>query len=152
MEDFIQEIDKIIIDSSKEINDKILGINYLEKLKYLLIDKLKTININSFINLKNNELNKEYGQNHLLVRIINYEDSVSKIKQVLKSDYLCLVIIGSKTVEIHKNLNSKISSILNIFPKTGISLSNNTIISESISKGTILLDIFNIEVKSDIEN
>ena len=152
MEDFIQEIDKIILDSNKIINDKIIGINYLENIKYLLIDRLKTININSLVDLKNDEFKKEFGQNHLLIKIINYQDSVSKIKQVLKSDYLCLVITGSKTIEIHKNLNSKISSIFNIFPKTGISLSNNMIISESISKGTILLDIFNINVNSDIEN
>jgi hypothetical protein len=35
MENFFKEIDNFIIESNKEIKGKILGINYLEKLKFL---------------------------------------------------------------------------------------------------------------------
>ena len=38
MENFFKEIDNFIIESNKEINEKILGINYLEKLKFSLIE------------------------------------------------------------------------------------------------------------------
>ena len=36
MKNFIEEIDNIIFELDKEINDKIVGINYLEKLMSLL--------------------------------------------------------------------------------------------------------------------
>ena len=34
MENFFKELDKIIFESNEKINQKILGINYLEKLKF----------------------------------------------------------------------------------------------------------------------
>ena len=48
MENFFKEIDKSIIQCNKEINDKILGINYLEKLKFSLIEKIIDLNIKSY--------------------------------------------------------------------------------------------------------
>ena len=47
MENFFKEIDNFIIESNKEINEKILGINYLEKLKFSLIEKIIDLNIKS---------------------------------------------------------------------------------------------------------
>ena len=41
MEHLIVEIDSIISNCNKKINDKIIGVNYLEKLKFFLIDSLK---------------------------------------------------------------------------------------------------------------
>ena len=50
------------------------------------------------------------------------------------------------------NLDFKKSQSLNLFPKTGIVISKDTLISESISKDTILLDIFNIKNDKVIVN
>ena len=73
MEDFIKDFDNIISASNNQINDKILGINYLEKLKYLLIDKLKTLNISNEKNFKNfekKEIKRKFGVNDLLIKFI----------------------------------------------------------------------------------
>ena len=43
MEQLILEIDSVISNCNNKINDKIIGVNYLEKLKFLLIDSLKEI-------------------------------------------------------------------------------------------------------------
>ena len=48
MENFFKEIDKAIIASNKNINEKILGINYLEKLKFSLIEQFIDLNIKSY--------------------------------------------------------------------------------------------------------
>ena len=45
MESFFKEIDNLIIASNKEINEKILGINYLEKLKFSLIEQIINLKI-----------------------------------------------------------------------------------------------------------
>ena len=146
----MQDIDTIISESNNQINDKILGVNYLEKLKYLLIDSLKNIKISSFNEIKSNEILKTYGANNLKIKIENYSSSLSKIKNKISSDYLCIVLQGTKFIEFNDILNSKYSNKLTIFPFTGVVLSNNTIISESISNETVLVDIFNSKNKNEI--
>ena len=37
----IKEISNIIIENNNEINENVVGLNYLEKLKYLVISNLK---------------------------------------------------------------------------------------------------------------
>ena len=64
MEDLIKYIHNIISESNNQINDKILGVNYLEKLKYLLIDKLKLFKITSMKNIENLQ-NKEIRTNNI---------------------------------------------------------------------------------------
>ena len=68
MENLIKDIQNIITESNNQINDKILGVNYLERLKYLLIDKLKNFKINSKENiesLQNKEIKNQYNQKKL---------------------------------------------------------------------------------------
>jgi len=148
MENFMQDIDTIISESNNQINAKILGVNYLEKLKYFLIDSLKNLKISSFDEIKSNEILKTYGENTLNIKIENYSSALSRIKNKISSDYLCIVLHGTKSFEFHDILNSKFSNKLNIFPLTGIVVSNNTIISELVSDETILLDIFNLRNKN----
>ena len=47
MNTFIQKIEDIILENNNVVNKNIIGINYLEKLKYLIIDNLK--NIDKFV-------------------------------------------------------------------------------------------------------
>lgn len=155
MEDLIQDIHNIISESNNQINDKILGVNYLEKLKYLLIDKLKTFKITSIKNienLQNKELKISFNQNNLLIKFENYSNPISRIKNTIQNDYLCIVLNGSKSIKIHENLHSTQSQSVNLFSNSGIVLSKTTVISESISKQTILINIFNIKHDRDIEN
>ena len=155
MEDLIQDIHNIISESNNQINDKILGVNYLEKLKYLLIDKLKTFKITSIKNienLQNKELKISFNQNNLLIKFENYSNPISRIKNTIQNDYLCIVLNGSKSIKIHENSDPSESQSINLFSNTGIVLSKATVISESISKETILINIFNIRSDIDIEN
>ena len=155
MEDLIQYIHNIISESNNQINDKILGVNYLEKLKYLLIDKLKTFKITSIKdieNLQNEEIRITHSQNNLLIKFESNSNPLSKIKNIIHDDCLSIILNGSKSIRIHENLDSSESQPINLFPNTGIVLSKATVISESISKETILINIFNIRGDIDIEN
>ena len=79
MENFFKEIDNFIIESNKEINEKILGINYLEKLKFSLIEKIIGLNIKSYEVIKNFQEIKEYNNIKLSITFNHYNDALSKL-------------------------------------------------------------------------
>ena len=93
MEQLILEIDSIISDCNNKINDKIIGTNYLEKLKFLLIDSLKEKNFSSLNNFSEatvKELNKKCGENNLVIAIQQYQESLTKIKNECINDFLSI--------------------------------------------------------------
>ena len=148
MKNLIEEIDNIILESSKEINDNVVGINYLEKLKYLLIDRFKVFNLKFIEDISNQELLKNYNQKSLSIKLENYQKSSSKIKNSILNDYLCIMLTGSKTLKIYENLESKKASTINLYKNMGLILPKDTIISESIASQSILLNIdYNNESK-----
>ena len=153
MKSNIEILDNIINDINNQINDKILGINYLEKIKYLLIIEIQKANLDfSMGDLGGQKITKKYGGKELTMSLERYNESTSKIKQTLSCDFLSLIIKGSKSLEIYENINSKKSNLINLFKNNGITLSKDTIISEVITKNTILLNIFNSKNNNDIEN
>tara|TARA_B100001540_G_C15703982_1_gene595213 strand:+ start:306 stop:767 length:462 start_codon:yes stop_codon:yes gene_type:complete len=151
MKNFIEEIDNIIFELDKQINDKIVGINYLEKLKFLLIDRIKSIDSKYNSNFEDDEINKKYGENNLNIKLKKYPSPVSIIKQVLLNDNLCIVISGSKIIEIYENQKSKNSNSLNLHKNMGLTLPKETIFSEKVSNNTKLIEINNINENSYVE-
>ena len=143
MKNFIQDIDNIISDCSNHINDKILAVNYLEMFKFHFIDNIKKNNFLSTLDIPDLEISKRYGNNNLLFKIQNYKDSTSKIKNTLSENQLSIVLKGFKSIKIFKNIETKISIPFNLYKNTGIVLTKNTIISESVSKETAIFDVIN---------
>ena len=148
MESFLEEIDKLIIASNKQINEKILGINYLEKLKFSLIGQIIDLNIESYEEIKNFEEVKEYNNIKLSIKFKNYNEALSKIKSPLPNDNLCIILRGLKTFKIKNNQESK---NFTLFPNMGITLPSKTIINESIAKQSSIIDIFNLNDNLGIE-
>ena len=153
MEHLILEIDNIISNCNNKINDKIIGVNYLEKLKFFLIDSLKENDFSSFDNISNEtytELNKTYGENNLVITIQQYQESLSKINNECINDLLNVVLQGFISLDIYQNHKENELYSLSLFPKTGIVLSKNTFISEKIIKDSLILKIVNIRDTSNI--
>ena len=140
----MQDIDTIISDCNDQINDKIFGINYLEKLKYLLIDRMKNYEIISIDNLVNIEISKKFSENQLLINFENYPNSISKIKTDVSHDYLCIVLRGNKVLKVFNNIDSITCNELVISKNTGIVLTKKTIIDELIAKNTLLMNVYYI--------
>ena len=149
MESFFKEIDKVIIESNKKINEKILGINYLEKLKFYLIEKITDLNIKSYEEIKNFQEVKEYNNIKLSIKFNHYNEAVSKLTKPLPNDNLCIILKGLKTFKITNNEESK---NFTLFPNMGITLPSKTIINESIGKHSSIIDIFNLNDNLGIEN
>ena len=153
MEQLILEIDSIISDCNNKINDKIIGVNYLEKLKFFLIDSLKENGSSSFNNISNEnvaELNKIYGENNLIITIQKYKESLTKIKKECINDLLNVVLKGFTSLDIYQNQKENELYSISLFPKMGIVLSKNTFFSEKITKDSLILKIENIRDTSNI--
>ena len=155
----IKKISNIIIKNNNIINENIVGTNYLEKLKYLVINNLKdnkdkfTINnLEADLKKKNNQSTKFEFENKSLILSINlYKDSLSKIKSSYKNDTLSIVINGIKTISVFDLHNKKKKISLSISKNTGLVLSENTIASENIVAGSIIMDIVSEKKAMNVE-
>ena len=141
MNNLMQDLDNILIDTSNKINGKIVGINYLESLKYHLIDRFKEIKLNNLDDIDNYELAKESGEINLSFKLQKFKESKSIIKNTSLTDQLSIVLFGFKTVEIYEKETKKKSTYMSLYKNMGITIPKETILSESISKETLLLNI-----------
>ena len=159
MNAFIQKIEDITLKNDNIINRNIIGTNYLEKLKYLIIENLKNLDKfileNLMVDLKNSNdqsIKYKFKDDLLFSSISLYKDSLSRIKTRHNHDILSIVINGFKKVDIfdfHEN-NKSIS--LFISKNMGLVLSENTVTSENIAAGSVILDIFYENKVLNIEN
>ena len=148
MDSFVKLLDDLLIEIDGSINEKIIGINYLENIKYKFIERLNELEKNIVEDFKSEiSVNKLFLKKHdFNTRSINYsidyiENSISKIKHTVEADMLCIVLDGAKIISVFdKNQTSK-SIKINITKNKGIVLSQNTIINENINKKSIILKI-----------
>ena len=160
MNDLIKEINDIIEKNNSKINENIIGINYLEKLKYLVIDNLKDgqdkfilDDLVATLKKKNNQSIKFKFKNRSLFLSINlYKNPLSKIKLCYDNDTLSVVINGVKKISLFDLHDQKRKISLSIFKNMGIVLSENTIISEKIAAGSIIMDVVSEKKAMNIEN
>ena len=156
----IKEINDIIENNNSKINENIVGINYLEKLKYLVIDNLKDSqdkftldNLSAALKKKNNQSIKFKFKNRSLFLSINlYKNPLSKIKLCYDNDTLSVVINGVKKISLFDLHDKKRKVSLSIFKNMGIVLSENTITSEKIAAGSIIMDVVSEKKAMNIEN
>jgi len=156
----IKEINDIIENNNSKINENIVGINYLEKLKYLVINNLKdnqdkfTLdNLVAALKKENNQSIKFKFKNQSLFLSINlYKNQLSKIKLCYDNDTLSVVINGVKKISLFDLFDKKKKVSLSIFKNMGLVLSENTITSEKIAAGSIIMDIVSEKKALNIEN
>ena len=90
---FISYLEQIFSDINKSINEKISGTNFLELIKFLLIEKLNSLTENDLKNLKlmplNGKISSKLNENHLM----NYMKN-----KIIKIDLNLKIGIFNKTV------------------------------------------------------
>jgi len=160
MNDLIKEINNIIEKNNNKINGNIVGINYLEKLKYLVINSLRdnqdefTLdNLVTALKKKNNQSIKFKFKNQSLFLSINlYKNPLSKIKLCYNNDTLSVVIDGVKEISLFDLYDKKKKVSLFILKNMGLVLSENTITNEKIAAGSIIMNIVSEKKAVNIEN
>jgi len=150
MENLNITLEQLLIEIDSLINEKTSGTNYLELLKFALIEKIKDLEENDLKNFKimpldGKQLEKEVNlKNRKIQYSIEYVDkTVSKIKQRTKNDSLCLVIKGLINITIYDINNDTKSININLLKNMGIVLSLNTVITSKIAEKSIILSISN---------
>ena len=151
MKAFNELFNKYLVDIDKSINKGIIGINYLESIKFLLIEKLENIDQNIFgdfqkeiLNQKLIEIKKEFDHRKISCQISYSKESISKIKFEIQKDVLLIVLNGFSNFTIYDRNDKNISANLKIFKFMGLVLSEKTNVSETNSKDFVLLRITNI--------
>ena len=151
MKAFNEFFNKYLVDIDKSINKGVVGINYLESIKYLLIEKLENIDQNIFIdfqkellNQKVTEIKQEFDHRKISCQILYSKESISKIKFEIQKDILLIVLNGFCNFIIYDKNDKNISANLKIFKFMGLVLSEKTNISEKNSKDFVVLKITNI--------
>ena len=159
MNAFIQKIEDITLKNDNVINKNIVGTNYLEKLKYLIIENLKNLDKfileNLMVDLKNSNdqsIKYKFKEDLLFSSISLYKDSLSRIKTRHNHDILSIVINGFKKVDVFDFSENNKSISLFISKNMGLVLSENTVTSENIASGSVILDIFYEKKILNIEN
>tara|TARA_Y100001970_G_C14054176_1_gene760587 strand:+ start:607 stop:1086 length:480 start_codon:yes stop_codon:yes gene_type:complete len=159
MEFCIENINESLIKCNSQINDKIIGINYLENLKFLFLENLTNFDYSSLEkfkeNLKSNNgiIGKhEFNSQSIKTSTSLYLDNLSKIKSKCEKDNLSIVLEGLKNISLFDFKQNNKNIKLSLFKKMGIALPKNTILSEKIASGSIILDIFLEKKILDIEN
>ena len=151
MKAFNEFFNTYLVDIDKSINKGIIGINYLESIKFLLIEKLENIDQNIFgdfqkeiVNQKLMEIKKEFDHRKIFCQISYAKESISKIKFEIQKDVLLIVLNGFSNFTIYDRNDKNISANLKIFKFMGLVLSEKTNISEKNSKDFVVLKITNI--------
>lgn len=151
MKTFDITLDQLLQEINQSINTKISGINFLELLKFSLIEKFTNLEQNNLKNLKlmppnGQTLEREIDLNNrkLKYKIMYFDKSVSNIKQKIENDYLFLILEGLKSIVIYDNNNSAKSIYCNLSKNMGIVLSLNTVITTKIVENSIILLISDI--------
>ena len=155
MDKLLQDIGIIIKETNNNINEKIFNINYLEKLKYLLIDKIKELDISAIdknLKLNVNKVLENNLRHNLLVNVDNNVDSISKLNALIDNPSLFLVLRGSLSIEIINKFNKKKVPFLNLYTNTGIILNKDSITNQLVSKDSLIIIISILDEKNIEKN
>jgi hypothetical protein len=150
MKNLLINIDNTISEFNNQVNNNFKGINYLERLKFYLIDNFKKnfdFDFPNDISIEE-KVSKENKDNNLLIKLKLSKESESKLKYKTNHDSLSIILDGSKSIDIYENLDLDTSHLIVISKFMGVSLPQDTYITEKISKDSLILDIINY--KEDI--
>ena len=145
-----------LLSNNSIFNNNIFGIYLLEKLKFIILDDLKSLDgeiiesiLKEYDKLGKN-ISKPFLENDLIISNLNfYKESISSIKNVCEHDTLSIVLFGYKNISIFESDKKSVS--LSLTKNTGIVLSNKTISSEKIGTRSLIIDIVSKKDSLNIE-
>ena len=155
MTNFPKELEHIILDEYNNVNDKLIGINFLEAFKFNLITKLPFLSEFSTLieNLKDQtNLIIEKNSTKLEAIIFQNKDSISQLKKKIQKSTLLVVLDGELQVDLFQEEFKKEYTKFNIYRFMGICLPSNTIINLNSFKNSCFIEFLKTEINNNIEN
>ena len=155
MTSFPKELEHIIIEEYNNVNDKLIGINFLEAFKFNLISKLLSFSELSILieNLKDQtNLIIEENCTKLEATIFQNKDPVSQLKKEIQKSTLLVILDGGLQIDLFQDQFKKEYTELKIYKFMGICLPTNTIINLNSFKNSCFIEFFKTEINNNIEN
>ena len=155
MTNFPKELEHILLDEFNNVNDKLIGINFLEAFKFNLITKLPSLLELSILikNLKD-QTNLIIEKNYTKLEAIVFQnkDSIFQLKKEIQKNTLLVVLDGELQVDLFEDEFKKKYRKLNIYRFMGICLPPNTIIILNSFKNSFFIEFLITEINNNIEN
>ena len=155
MNDLSKQIENVIIDQVNFLNKKIKGINFLELLKFNLIENIKPL-------FKNNayDQTKEFiykfnidNENFLIETKIIFIDKPSSIlKKVLIKDTLLISLKELIKIDVFNTEKGKEIKSFSILPFMGVCLSEKTNVNLNFLKNCFYVEIIFEDKLKSVEN
>ena len=155
MTNFPKELEHIILDEFNNVNDKLIGINFLEAFKFNLITKLSSLLELSILikNLKD-QTNLIIEKNYTKLETIVFQnkDSIFQLKKEIQKNTLLVVLDGELQIDVFQGEIKKKYTKLNIYRFMGVCLPPNTVINLRSYKNSCFLEFLKTEINNNIEN
>ena len=155
MTSFPKELEHIIVEEYNNVNDKLIGINFLEAFKFNLISKLLSFSELSVLieNLKDQtNLIIEKNCTKLEATIFRNKDPVSQLKKEIQKSTLLVVLDGELQIDLFQDGFKKEYTKLNIYRFMGVCFPPNTIINLNSFKNSCFIEFLKTEINNNIEN
>ena len=155
MTNFPKELEHIILDEYNNVNDKLIGINFLEAFKFNLITKLTSLSeLSTLIENLKDQTNFIIEKNHTKLEAIVFQnkDPIFQLKKEIQKNPLLVVLDGELQIDLFQDGIKKEYTKLNIYRFMGVCFPPNTIINLNSFKNTCFIEFLKTEINNNIEN
>lgn len=155
MTNFPKELEHIILDEYNNVNDKLIGINFLEAFKFNLITKLTSLfKFSALIENLKDQTNLIIEKNSTKLEAIIFQNkgSIFQLKKKIHKSTLLLILDGELQVDLFEDEFKKEYRKLNIYRFMGICLPPNTIINLNSFKNSCFIEFLKTEINNNIVN
>ena len=150
-----KELEHIILDEFNNVNDKLIGINFLEAFKFNLITKLPSLlELSILIENSKDQTNFIIEKNYTKLEAILFQnkDPIFQLKKEIQKNTLLVVLDGELQIDVFQGEIKKKYTKLNIFRFMGVCLPPNTVINLRSYKNSCFLEFLKTEINNNIEN
>ena len=150
MKDYTKFIENLILKIASSINENLLGLIFLEKLKFDFLENIEELDKKDYEEfLRSIQHEKEYkrtlisGKRNVEISIHFFKESENMNKTIIESGSLIIVFEGLNSITVADKLEENKSFVLNINKKMGIVLSKSSNIIENIKEKSVILILKN---------
>ena len=155
MTNFPKELEHIILDEFNNVNDKLIGINFLEAFKFNLIKKLPSLlELSNLISNLKDQTNLIIEKNYIKLEAIVFQNKnpMFQLKKEIQKNTLLVVLEGELKIDLFQDGFKKKYTKLNIYKFMGVCLPASTIINLNTFKNSCFIEFLKTEINNNIEN